>query len=91
MPPFLKLEKVDKAAAYEIQALLDQIQAEAANAANQAREEAIRDAKDRINEIRQNTTNFSENITLKLLEIISIQNNIIIGQENIISEFKKNK
>ncbi len=52
---FKSLERVDRAAAYELQNKVNQIRKDAANAANQAREQAIRDSKVKINQIRQET------------------------------------
>lgn len=52
---FKSLERVDRAAAYELQNKVNQIRKDAANAANQAREQAIRDSQVKINQIRQET------------------------------------
>jgi hypothetical protein len=52
---FKSLERVDRAAAYELQNKVNQIRKDAANAANQAREQAMRDSQAKINQIRQET------------------------------------
>lgn len=50
---FKSLERVDRDAAYELQNRVNKIRQDAANAANQAREQAIRESQARINQIRQ--------------------------------------
>lgn len=50
---FKSLERVDREAAYELQNRVNKIRQDAANAAIQAREQAIRESQARINQIRQ--------------------------------------
>jgi hypothetical protein len=52
---FKSLERVDRAAAYELQNKVNQIRRDAANAANQAREQVVRESQVKINQIRQET------------------------------------